>query len=165
MLRHIEPVSHVNLTRAFGHNNATCPYILSRGFFGTHKKRSIPSTSAKASIFSEPTPKNIKSEQAIKETRPQKSKPIRLRGWKKPLPPQSSEISEYRLTFGKHRGKKLEEVPLSYLVKYLIPRRPLEFECPIVGDAIEDYMKRNPSVKSQAGNKKTQTNERNNDTE
>jgi hypothetical protein len=69
-------------------------------------------------------------------------------------------ISEYRLTFGKHRGKQLDEVPDAYIVKYLIPRHlPREgdasTECPFVGDAVADFMKRHPDVQSQAGRSKT----------
>ena len=62
-------------------------------------------------------------------------------------------LSEYRLTFGKHKGKKLDEVPRVYLVKYLIPRRRFGegAPCPIVGEAIEDFMRRFPEVHSEAG--------------
>ena len=72
----------------------------------------------------------------------------RRAAWEKLGPPP---LSEYRLTFGKHCGKRLDEVPEVYLVKYLIPRRGetggLGNECPIVVDAVEDYMRRYPGVK------------------
>jgi hypothetical protein len=78
-----------------------------------------------------------------------------LQEWYRLGPPP---LSEYRLMFGKHRGKLLEEVPDSYLVKYLVPRRnncvPLG-NCLIVKDAVEDFLKRHPEVKSQAGRGKT----------
>ncbi|KAH7066624.1 hypothetical protein BKA63DRAFT_124132 [Paraphoma chrysanthemicola] len=77
-----------------------------------------------------------------------------IRDWYALGPPP---LSEYRLTFGKHRGKLLEEVPDVYLVKYLVPRRKdqsLGSECPIVLDAIKDFLKRHPGIKSQAGPKK-----------
>jgi|TARA_R110002003_G_scaffold244_1_gene17401 uncharacterized protein (DUF3820 family) len=79
----------------------------------------------------------------------------KLREWYTLGPPP---LSEYKLTFGKHKGKRLEEVPDVYLVKYLVPRRKdgvLGLECPIVQDAIEDFLKRHPYVKSQAGPRKT----------
>jgi hypothetical protein len=63
-------------------------------------------------------------------------------------------LSEYRLSFGKHRGRLLEEVPDLYMVKYLVPRcksRCGTGECPIVGVALEDFLKRHPEIKSQAG--------------
>jgi hypothetical protein len=67
-------------------------------------------------------------------------------------------LSEYKLTFGKHKGKRLDQVPDTYLVKYLIPRRH-EGHCPIVSEAVEDYLKRNPDVRSQAGPGKTKVRE------
>jgi hypothetical protein len=79
----------------------------------------------------------------------------RLIEWLESGPPP---ISQYRLTFGKHKGKLLEEVPDSYMVKYLIPRRKDSMgmdHCPIVELAVEDFMKRHPEVKSQAGRTKT----------
>jgi len=74
----------------------------------------------------------------------------RLEKWNALGPPP---ISEYRLTFGKHRGKRLDEVPDSYLVRYLIPRRneKLRADCPIIYDALEDFMKMHPDVKGQGG--------------
>jgi hypothetical protein len=79
-----------------------------------------------------------------------------LRRWEADGPPP---MSEYKLTFGKHRGKRLEEVPDSYLVKYLIPRSDrsglLGAECPLVVEAIKDFRKRHPDIKSQAGKEKT----------
>jgi hypothetical protein len=65
--------------------------------------------------------------------------------------------SEYKLTFGKHKGKKLEEVPFTYLVKYLIPRKTGHYECAFLGDAIDDFLKRHPHIKSQAGSAKTKS--------
>ncbi|KAH3943772.1 hypothetical protein HBH98_074900 [Parastagonospora nodorum] len=79
----------------------------------------------------------------------------RLIEWLESGPPP---ITQYRLTFGKHKGKLLEEVPDSYMVKYLIPRHKDSMDmghCAIVGVAVEDFMKRHPEVKSQAGNTKT----------
>jgi hypothetical protein len=68
-------------------------------------------------------------------------------------------LSEYRLTFGKHKGKRLDEIPDTYLVKYLIPQGGatglIRGECPRVVAAVEDFLKRHPEVKSQAGNAKT----------
>ena len=80
-----------------------------------------------------------------------------LVNWLESGPPP---ITKYRLTFGKHKGKLLEEVPDSYMVKYLIPRHKDKDgirmgHCPIVSFAVEDFMKRHPEVKSQAGSKKT----------
>lgn len=77
-----------------------------------------------------------------------------LSEWEAKGPPP---FSEYKLTFGKHRGKRLEEVPDSYLVKYLIPRaQDVAYECPLVSDAIADFLKRHPDVKSQAGRARTE---------
>ena len=70
-------------------------------------------------------------------------------------------LSDYKLTFGKHEGKRLNQVPDTYLVKYLIPRRHLDVSgyCPIIFEAIEDYLEKNPDVKSQAGRGKTKLRE------
>jgi hypothetical protein len=76
----------------------------------------------------------------------------KLISWIESGPPP---LSEYKLTFGKHRGKLLEEVPASYLVKYLIPTKGYCGDCPIVGLAVDDFLKRHPNVKSQAGRAKT----------
>lgn len=70
------------------------------------------------------------------------------------LPAGPPPIEQYRLTFGKYKGKRLEEVPDSYLVKFLLPRGGREF-CPVVGLAIEDFKRRFPEVRSQAGPGKT----------
>jgi hypothetical protein len=71
--------------------------------------------------------------------------------WVEASPPP---LSEYRLTFGKHEGKRLDEVPTTYLLKYL--RHPgMTYRCPIVVEAVEDFMQRHPDVISQAGPKKT----------
>ena len=82
---------------------------------------------------------------------------VMLKRWEADGPPP---LSEYKLTFGKHKGKRLYEVPDSYLVKYLIPRAgnkgQISFECPLVIDAVEDFQKRHPEIKSQAGKGKTQ---------
>ncbi|KAJ4992563.1 hypothetical protein SVAN01_01946 [Stagonosporopsis vannaccii] len=69
-------------------------------------------------------------------------------------------LSEYTLTFGKHRGKRLDQVPDVYLVKYMIPRREalhwvFGHHDPLVFEALADFMKRHPELKSQAGSKKT----------
>lgn len=65
-------------------------------------------------------------------------------------------VSSY---IGKHKGKRLDEVPDTYLVKYLIPQKGatgrLGGQCPRVVDAVEDFMKRHPDVESQAGEAKT----------
>lgn len=79
-----------------------------------------------------------------------------VRKWEAAGPPP---ISKYKLTFGKHKGKRLEDVPDSYLVKYLIPRSResglLQLECPLIGEAIKDFQKRYPDIKGQAGREKT----------
>jgi hypothetical protein len=81
------------------------------------------------------------------------TKKEKLERWKALGPPP---LSEYRLTFGKHKGQLLDDVPLTYMVKYLIPRcRDRTLDCPIVGEAVGDYMKRHPEMKSQAGMQKT----------
>jgi hypothetical protein len=49
----------------------------------------------------------------------------------------------------------LEEVPSSYLVRYLIPTKGHGGGCPIVGLAIDEFPKRHPGVKSQTGPAKT----------
>lgn len=69
-------------------------------------------------------------------------------------------LSEYRLTFGKHKGRRLDDVPDTYLVKYMIPRRHElhlvdQYHDPLVFDALAEHLKRHPDLKSQAGNKKT----------
>lgn len=64
-------------------------------------------------------------------------------------------FSTYRLTFGKHKGKLLDEIPDSYMVKYLIPTKGHGGDCPIVGMAVDDFLERHPNVKSQAGRAKT----------
>jgi hypothetical protein len=79
-----------------------------------------------------------------------------LENWYASGPPP---LSEYRLTFGKHRGKKIDQVPDTYLVKYLIARHGNLRECPMIHEAVEDFMKRHPDVKSQAGRGKTRLRE------
>ncbi|KAJ4367739.1 hypothetical protein N0V86_009860 [Didymella sp. IMI 355093] len=69
-------------------------------------------------------------------------------------------LSEYRLSFGKHRGKRLDEVPDVYFVKYLIPRRDGIHYAGNVIDyiavaALDEHLIKNPDLKSQAGRKKT----------
>ena len=69
-------------------------------------------------------------------------------------------ISEYRLTFDKHRGKHLDEVPDTYIAKYLIPQHlsrngDASSNSPFVEDAVADFMKRHPNVQSQAERSKT----------
>lgn len=76
----------------------------------------------------------------------------KMKDWNEQGPPS---LPEYRLTFGKNRGIKLDEVNLTYVVKYLIPICPTDM-CPIVGDAIDDYVKKHPETKSQAGPAKVQ---------
>jgi hypothetical protein len=97
-----------------------------------------------ASTYQNFRPRNLKHEMIV-------------RNWEAAGPPP---ISEYKLTFGKHRGKRLDEVPDSYLVKYLIPRSKESgyhtMECPLVGEAIGDFLKKYPDIKGQAGRGKTQ---------
>jgi hypothetical protein len=70
----------------------------------------------------------------------------------RPPPP-----SEYRVKRGTHKGTKIDELPASYIVKYLIPQRELfkGDHCTMLSEAVQDFMKRHPEVKSQAGPKKT----------
>jgi uncharacterized protein (DUF3820 family) len=73
-------------------------------------------------------------------------------------------ISEYRLSFGKHKGKRLQDVPDVYFVKYLIPRRDHGQGLGDVGDAIvvaalDEHLKNNPGLKSQAGRGKAKVRE------
>jgi hypothetical protein len=115
---------------------------------------------------STPTSEEAEAKKAIKEARlrfknshysgyGEATRQRRLDDWNALGPPP---LPEYRLTFGRHCGKKLDEVPLVYLVKYLIPRRNsvgLDLECPIVGKARDNYIERHPEVRSQAGRRKT----------
>jgi hypothetical protein len=68
-------------------------------------------------------------------------------------------LSDYTLSFGKHMGKRIDEVPDTYLVKFLIPRVGpqglLQNNCPMVNEVVADFMRSNPGVKSQAGRVKT----------
>ncbi len=69
-------------------------------------------------------------------------------------------LSQYTLTFGKHRGKRLDQVPDVYLVKYMIPRREALHHVfmhhdPLVYEALADFLGKHPGMKSQAGSKKT----------
>ena len=67
--------------------------------------------------------------------------------------------SSFTLPFGKHRGKKLQEVPGTYIVKYLIPHYAKPEEYRGIGqplaDALRTFMNDFPEVKSQAGRQKT----------
>jgi hypothetical protein len=160
MLRYVHRVSNANPTHVVGYPFASAPYI--GRFAPFHHKPTDGSASSRAQVISTPTPGIIEAKKAIREARQRFKKyhgycsdaeiQQKLDDWNKLGPPP---LSEYRLTFGKHWGMKLDEVPLSYLAKYLIPRRPTS-DCPIVGEAIDDYMARNPDVKSQAGRKKMQ---------
>jgi hypothetical protein len=81
----------------------------------------------------------------------------RMEDWYAKGPPP---LSEYRLSFGKHKGKRLQEVPDVYFAKYLIPRENeihnvFEHPDPLVYEALQDHLKRNPDLKNQAGSKKT----------
>jgi hypothetical protein len=83
------------------------------------------------------------------------TKKQKLKRWNALGPPP---LSEYRLTFGRHQGELLADVPHSYVVKYLIPRHEslhADGHCPIVFDAVTEYLKKHPELKSQAGNRKT----------
>lgn len=54
---------------------------------------------------------------------------------------------------------RLDGVSLTHLVRFIIPRRQRigpNIECSIIQDAIDDYMKMYPDVKSQAGSEKMQ---------
>jgi uncharacterized protein (DUF3820 family) len=75
---------------------------------------------------------------------------------------EANKSSEYRINFGKHKGKTLKELPDSYLVKYLIPRTsggmhgsPTIVEGEPLLAAIREFVAVHPEVKSQAGTKKT----------
>jgi hypothetical protein len=74
------------------------------------------------------------------------TKQQKMKRWNALGPPP---LSEYRFTFGKHQGRLLADVPHSYLVKYLIPRHEAiqsDRDCPIVYDAITEYLKKHPGV-------------------
>jgi hypothetical protein len=62
------------------------------------------------------------------------------------LPPPS----EYRVMRGSQEGTRIDEVPASYIVKYLIPQRELlkGDHCTMLSEAVQDSMKRHPEVKS-----------------
>jgi hypothetical protein len=165
MLRNLQRVSIENLTRPCG-----TPYLGTTRYFPSRtlaqKVNKQASESKKPQTASSTlTSEEAQAKKAIKEARLRFKSQYwgysdgatrqRLNDWNELGPPP---LQEYRLTFGKHCGKKLDEVPLTYLVKYLIPRLQVvgpNMECPIVGKAIDDYMKRHPGVKSQAGRKKT----------
>jgi uncharacterized protein (DUF3820 family) len=73
-------------------------------------------------------------------------------------------LSEYRLSFGKHKGKRLQDVPDVYFVKYLIPRRDgMHYQGNvkdyIVVAALDEHLKNNPGLKSQAGRGKAKVRE------
>jgi hypothetical protein len=83
------------------------------------------------------------------------TKEQKMKRWNALGPPP---LSEYRLTFGKHQGQLLADVPHSYLVKYLIPRHASissDGDCPIVFEAVTEHMKKHPGLQSQAGRMKT----------
>lgn len=106
--------------------------------------------------------KGLGAEQAFTRYDPQdRQHVIKMNEWYSRGPPP---LSDYLLTFGKYRGKPIDRVPDVYLVKYLIPRREelpyvLGHHDPIVFEAVGDYMRRNPDVKSQAGRNKTKVRE------
>lgn len=76
-------------------------------------------------------------------------------------------LSEYRLSWGKYKGKRLQDVPDVYFAKYLLPRRD-SFRIHGGGEyglfnakdyifvaALDEHMEKNPDLKSQPGRKKT----------
>jgi hypothetical protein len=166
MLHNLRRVSIAKLTRPSGkpYIGATC-YLPSRALAQQVNKQ-VSESEQPQTASSTITSEEVEAKKAIREARlrfksqywgysGEATRERRLNDWNELGPPP---LREYRLTFGKHCGKKLDEVPLVYLVKYLIPRRHgvgLDMECPIVGKAIDDYMKRHPEVKSQAGRRKT----------
>lgn len=80
----------------------------------------------------------------------------KLQRWVAKGPPP---ISEYRLTFGKHKGKLLEEAPDTYIVKYLIPWQESRYKsmphCPLLEDALADFREKHPDAANQAEKVKT----------
>jgi hypothetical protein len=166
MLRNLQRVSIANLTRPCGE-----PYLGTTRYFPSRTlaqqvNKQVSESKEPRTASSTLTSEEAEAKKAIREARlrfksqywaysNKATRQRRLNEWNELGPPP---LLEYRLTFGKHCGKKLDEVPLVYLVKYLIPRRHgvgPDMECPIVGKAIDDYMKRHPGVKSQAGRRKT----------
>jgi hypothetical protein len=165
MLRNPQRVSIAKLTRPSGK-----PYIGATRYFPSRTlaqqvNKQVSESKKPRTASSTLTSEESEAKKAIREARlrfksqywgySNEATRQRLNDWNELGPPP---LQEYRLTFGKHCGKKLDEVPLTYLVKYLIPRRHVvgpNMECPIVGEAIDDYMRRHPEVKSQAGRKKT----------
>jgi hypothetical protein len=79
-----------------------------------------------------------------------------LEKWRAARPPP---LSKYRLTFGKRRGRRLEEVAGAYLVRFLITHQRTNHGIytigPIIFEALEDFVKRHPNVKSHIGPTKT----------
>jgi hypothetical protein len=165
MLRNLQRVFIAKLTRPCGR-----PYLGTTRYFPSRTlaqkvNKQVNESKEPQTASSTLTSEEAEAKKAIKEARlrfksqywgySDEATRQRLNDWNELGPPP---LQEYRLTFGKHCGKKLDEVPLTYLVKYLIPRRLVvgpNMECPIAGEAIDDYMKRHPEVKSQAGRKKT----------
>lgn len=73
-------------------------------------------------------------------------------------------LSEYRFSFGKHKGKRLQDVPDVYFTKYLIPRRNQIHSAGNVRDyivvaALDEHLKKNPDLKNQAGPRKSSVRE------
>jgi len=69
-------------------------------------------------------------------------------------------LSEYRHTFGKHKGNRLQDVPDVYFTKYLIPRRDGIHYAGNVRDyvvvaALDEHLEKNPDRKNQAGPRKS----------
>ncbi|KAJ4298014.1 hypothetical protein N0V90_005913 [Kalmusia sp. IMI 367209] len=173
MLRRLPRVCHAYATRSFPQDRTgACVVvqahvdILRKDYSqknGKESKKAKHTASARAKNSDTPNLDEA-AQRAIKAAREQSkhyaplnawNKDLVLRDWEKLGPPP---LSEYRLTFGKHRGKKVDEVPHTYLVKYLIPQSHaglMGTNCPIVVDAVKDYMKRHPEVHSQAGPMKT----------
>lgn len=80
-----------------------------------------------------------------------------MEGWYAKGPPP---LSEYKLSFGKYRGKRLQDVPDVYFTKYFIPRRGEIHHAGNVIDhivvaALDEHLKKNPDLKNQAGPKKS----------
>jgi hypothetical protein len=165
MLRNLQRVFIAKLTRPCGR-----PYLGTTRYFPSRTlaqkvNKQVNESKEPQTASSTLTSEEAEAKKAIKEARlrfksqywgySDEATRQRLNDWNELGPPP---LQEYRLTFGKHCGKNLGEVPLTYLVKYLIPRRLVvgpNMECPVAGEAIDDYMERHPEVKSQAGRRKT----------
>lgn len=98
------------------------------------------------------------AEEAYPEYDPRNLQQVALmEAWYAKGPPP---LSEYRLSFGKYKGKRLQDVPDVYFTKYLIPRRSGVHHAGNVRDyvvvaALDEHLKKNPDLKNQAGPRKT----------